>query len=100
MNVIFDSSPSELYVEDLLKSCDKFDLIVLDPPRGGAKGILKAAGKLSPEKIIYVSCDPPTLARDLRTLKEIGYRLLKIRPFDMFPQTYHIESLVLLLRVL
>jgi len=99
-NVIFDCSPSELYVEESLKRDDKFDLVILDPPREGAKGILKALGLLSPKKIIYGSCDPPTLARDLKTLNEIGYRVLKIRPFDMFPQTYHIESLALLSRLI
>jgi 23S rRNA (uracil1939-C5)-methyltransferase len=98
-NVTFDSYPSELYIAELLKRGDKFDLVILDPPREGAKGILKALGELSPKKIIYVSCDPPTLARDLKTLTEIGYKLIKIRPFDMFPETYHIESLTLLVRV-
>ncbi|MGH7799740.1 MAG: 23S rRNA (uracil(1939)-C(5))-methyltransferase RlmD [Thermodesulfobacteriota bacterium] len=98
-NVIFDCSPSELYVEESLKRGDKFDLVILDPPREGAKEILKALGLISPKKIIYVSCDPPTLARDLKMLTEFGYKLIKIRPFDMFPQTYHIESLALLVRV-
>ena len=99
-NVNFDCSPSELYAEESLIRGDKFDLVILDPPREGAKGILKALGLLSPRKIIYVSCDPPTLARDLKTLTEIGYNLIKIRPFDMFPQTYHIESLALLSRLI
>jgi len=98
-NVIFDCSPSELYVEESLKRGDKFDLVIIDPPREGAKEILKALGLLSPKKIIYVSCDPPTLARDLKTLTELGYKLIKIRPYDMFPETYHIESLALLVRV-
>ena len=99
-NVNFDCSPSELYAEESLIRGDKFDLVILDPPREGAKGILKALGLLSPRKIIYVSCDPPTLARDLKTLTEIGYKLIKIRPYDMFPQTYHIESLALLSRLI
>lgn len=99
MNVTLDSSPSELYAEESLKRGDKFDLVILDPPREGAKELLKALGELSPEKIIYVSCDPSTLARDLKMLADVGYRLMKIRPFDMFPHTYHIESLALLLRV-
>jgi len=98
-NVVFDASPSELFIEESLKRNDRFDLVILDPPREGAKEILKGLSELSPEKIIYVSCDPPTLARDLKTLRELGYRILKIRPFDMFPQTYHIESLALLLKI-
>jgi 23S rRNA (uracil1939-C5)-methyltransferase len=99
MNVVFDPSPAEFFLEQSLKSGDKFDVIVLDPPREGAKETLKGLGRLSPEKIIYISCDPPTLARDLKMLTEIGYRVLKIRPFDMFPETYHIESLALLVKV-
>ena len=99
-NVIFDPTPAELFVEESLKRDDKFDLVVLDPPREGAKGILKGLVELSPEKIIYVSCDPPTLARDLKTLTEFGYKLIRIRPFDMFPQTYHIESVALLSRLI
>jgi 23S rRNA (uracil1939-C5)-methyltransferase len=95
-NVLFDSSPAELFVEESLKCGDKFDLVILDPPREGAKEILKGLVELSPNKIIYVSCDPPTLARDLKTLTQMGYRVLKIRPFDMFPETYHIESIALI----
>src|SRR4030065_142791 len=99
-NVLFDPTPAELFVEESLKRDDKLDLVVLEPPREGAKGILKGLVELSPEKIIYVSCDPPTLARDLKTLTEFGYKLIKIRPFDMFPQTYHIESVALLSRLI
>ncbi len=97
-NAVFDASPSELFIEEAVGRGDKFDLIILDPPREGAKGVLKGISKLSPERIIYVSCDPPTLARDLKMLAELGYRTLKIRPFDMFPQTYHIESVALVSR--
>jgi 23S rRNA (uracil1939-C5)-methyltransferase len=99
MNVVFDASPSELFVEEAVRRGNKFDLIILDPPREGAKEILKGISKLSSEKIIYVSCDPPTLARDLKTLTELGYQTLKIRPFDMFPQTYHIESVALVSKI-
>jgi 23S rRNA (uracil1939-C5)-methyltransferase len=97
-NAVFDASPSEAFVEKSARRGDKFNLIILDPPREGAKEVLKGISELSPEKIIYVSCDPPTLARDLKTLDELGYRTLKIRPFDMFPQTYHIESVALILK--
>ncbi|KAB2834210.1 MAG: hypothetical protein F9K51_02255, partial [Candidatus Dadabacteria bacterium] len=48
--------------------------------------------------VIYISCDPATLSRDIRSLKDAGYRLERLKPFDMFPQTYHIESLSLLVR--
>ncbi|HWP92832.1 MAG TPA: 23S rRNA (uracil(1939)-C(5))-methyltransferase RlmD [Thermodesulfobacteriota bacterium] len=98
-NVTFEAIPSEFLVEKSLNRKDKFDLVVLDPPREGAKEVINGIIKLRPTKIIYVSCDPPTLARDLKMLKESGYRIIKIKLFDLFPQTYHIESLALLLKI-
>lgn len=76
----------------------RFDRLLLDPPRAGAKEILPALLALSPERIVYVSCDPATLARDLRTLVEGGYRLRTAQPIDMFPQTFHLEGVVSLER--
>jgi 23S rRNA (uracil1939-C5)-methyltransferase len=77
----------------------RFDLIVLDPPREGARDILDGLIKLSPKRMIYVSCNPSTLARDLKILTKKDYRVETIRPFDMFPQTFHIESVVLLSKI-
>lgn len=76
------------------------DLVVLDPPREGV-GIqaLKLLIGLRPERLHYVSCSPPTLARDLGFLADHGYRLISIELFDLFPQTYHIESLARLTRM-
>ena len=71
-------------------------LIVLDPPRAGCKTILDRVVRLEPEKIIYVSCEPTTLARDLRLFSERGYLLQKLGLIDMFPQTYHMEAVGLL----
>jgi len=70
--------------------------IVLDPPRAGCKTILDRVVRLEPEKIIYVSCEPTTLARDLRLFSERGYLLQKLGLIDMFPQTYHMEAVGLL----
>ena len=78
------------------KPAEKQELIVLDPPRNGAKEIIKSIIDISPNKILYVSCNPTTLARDVKELTGAGYKLMKIQPFDMFAQTYHIESLSLL----
>ncbi len=76
-----------------------FDLVVLDPPRAGAFQVVKELCELRPMRILYVSCDPQTLARDLVPLIHGGYRLEWARAYDLFPQTYHTESLALLTRI-
>jgi tRNA/tmRNA/rRNA uracil-C5-methylase (TrmA/RlmC/RlmD family) len=75
----------------------EIDVIILDPPRAGcSKMILESIASMQPRKIIYVSCNPATQARDIKFLCENGYNLLRLLPFDMFPQTQHIEVLGLL----
>ncbi len=79
---------------------DKLDAAVLDPPRGGCEpGALDALIAQRPRRIVFVSCDPATLARDLRSLCSAGYRVERIQPVDMFPQTYHIETVVQISRL-
>lgn len=71
------------------------DLVLLDPPRVGAESVvIKRIGKLAPSRISYVSCDPATLARDLKKLIADGYEIDSIAAFDLFPQTHHIETVV------
>lgn len=78
---------------------EPFDLVVLDPPRTGAdREVVRSLLRLAPPRIIYVSCDPITLARDLSILLNNGYRLQSSQAFDLFPQTYHLESVSLLVR--
>lgn len=86
-------------VEHVLSSWDreKPHLIVLDPPRTGSKTILDHIVKIKPRKIIYVSCEPTTFARDLHLFSERGYALQRLSLIDMFPQTYHMEVVGLLL---
>jgi 23S rRNA (uracil1939-C5)-methyltransferase len=75
------------------------DLLVLDPPRSGAgKQIVSEIARLGPRRLTYVSCDPATLARDARHLIECGYSLQEVQPIDLFPQTYHVESVALFVR--
>jgi 23S rRNA (uracil1939-C5)-methyltransferase len=73
-----------------------FDTIILDPPRSGAAETVPEICRLNPASIIYISCDPSTLARDCGQLSERGYCVKESVPVDMFPQTYHIESVTLL----
>lgn len=81
------------------KTKRKFDAVILDPPRKGcSKESLDEAYRLSKGKIIYVSCNPATLARDLKYLKEKGCTIESIQPFDMFCHTYHIENVVIINR--
>jgi 23S rRNA (uracil1939-C5)-methyltransferase len=81
-------------LKGLLEREEKVDIIILDPPRAGAtKKIIERIIAFSPEKIIYVSCNPTTLARDIEILQEGGYLLNRLQPIDLFPQTYHIESI-------
>ncbi len=75
-----------------------FDTVLLDPPRAGAGDAVSGIVRTRPDKIIYVSCDPSTLARDCGLLAGCGYGVISSVPIDMFPQTYHIESVTLLCR--
>jgi 23S rRNA (uracil1939-C5)-methyltransferase len=77
----------------------KPDVVIIDPPRSGMhKTTVDDVIQLNPEKIIYVSCNPATQARDIKLMVEAGYNLKKMKPVDMFPHTYHIENVALLLK--
>jgi 23S rRNA (uracil1939-C5)-methyltransferase len=74
----------------------KYDTVIMDPPRTGAVNLLSGINRINPDKIVYVSCNSSTLARDLQVLQNSGYMLKSFKMFDMFPQTYHIETVACL----
>lgn len=81
----------------LEKSGEKPDVIILDPPRKGCDdNTLTACAAMSPERIVMISCNPATAARDCKRLSELGYSVNKVRPFDLFPRTSHVECVALL----
>ena len=97
-NITGHSGSAEDVSESL--SDKKFETVVLDPPRTGCDPrVIAAIIKISPQKIVYVSCGPATLARDIKSLMSNGYAIRNIQPFDMFPQTGHVETVVLMSRV-
>ena len=83
----------------LYKQGVRADVVVVDPPRSGCDPIvLETFARMNPERIVYVSCNPASLARDIAVLDELGYRAEEVQPVDMFPQTSHVESVALLRR--
>jgi len=94
---IYLKSAKNMLIE-LIKENFKADCIILDPPRGGCPEIINLLPLVLPETIIYISCDPPALARDLKNLIKFGFGVVSIRLFDMFPQTYHLETVTVLRR--
>ncbi len=94
---------AEFIVGDVVKVLPRIfepaDIVIVDPPRAGCdKKVLETFAAMQPEKIIYVSCNPATLARDLKILYELGYQTKKIQPVDMFPFTSHVESVAQLVK--
>ena len=75
---------------------DNIDLVVMDPPRSGSYQVIKQLSHVRPQKILYISCNPATLTRDLIPLVKGGYKVITSRPYDFFPHTWHIESMTLL----
>ncbi len=98
MNVITIKNDVENEVIKSFNLKKKYDVILIDPPRIGAKDIITYLPRLGAHTIAYLSCNPATLARDLQILVNNGFSLEKVIPFDMFPQTFHIESLAILRR--
>lgn len=98
-NIDFFTADAEAGAARLVRSKIKPDVVIVDPPRKGcSKNTLNAIAVMSPKRLVYVSCDPATLARDCAYMKEQGYEINEVQPVDMFPQTTHVETVVLLSR--
>ena len=96
-NTEFYNADAGEFLADAAASNEKYDVVIMDPPRSGSTGkFLKSVAKLAPKTVVYVSCNPETLARDLMFLVRNGYKVKKIQPVDMFPHTNHVETVVLL----
>lgn len=96
--VEFEAGDVTRALDHLLKRGALYDSVLVDPPRSGAKSALEALARLARRQIVLISCDPVTLARDLKVLVALGFEVERIAAWDMFPQTHHVESLVVLKR--
>lgn len=98
-NAHFFAGDARLALPELLERAGKPDVVVVDPPRAGlSQKVVRRIIDASPKRLVYVSCNPTTLAPNAAQLVEAGWRLVKVRPVDMFPQTPHIECVALLER--
>ncbi|MFM8884080.1 MAG: 23S rRNA (uracil(1939)-C(5))-methyltransferase RlmD, partial [Solirubrobacterales bacterium] len=98
-NATFIEGNVRVVLKELAEGPARPDLVVVDPPRSGlARKAVARIAEAAPKRIVYVSCNPTTLAPDAAQLAEGGYRLVRVRPVDMFPQTPHIECVALLER--
>ncbi|MFQ7792780.1 MAG: 23S rRNA (uracil(1939)-C(5))-methyltransferase RlmD [Acutalibacteraceae bacterium] len=96
-NTEFYNADAGEFLADAAASNEKYDVVIMDPPRSGSTvKFLNSVVKLAPKTVVYVSCNPETLARDLMFLVRNGYKVKKIQPVDMFPHTNHVETVVML----
>jgi len=98
-NVRFFAGDVRLALRELVEKAKRPDVLVVDPPRAGlSQKVVRRVIEASPRRIVYVSCNPTTLAPNAAQLVEAGYVLRRVRPVDMFPQTPHVECVALLER--
>jgi 23S rRNA (uracil1939-C5)-methyltransferase len=99
LNARFYAGDIRLAMRELVEQAGRPDVVVVDPPRAGlSQKVVRRIVEAQPSRIVYVSCNPTTLAPNAAQMVEAGYRLVRVRPVDMFPQTPHIESVALLER--
>ena len=96
-NIRFINDDAGKYMVSLAEKKESIDVVIMDPPRSGSdEAFLSSVVKLSPKRVVYVSCNPETLARDLKYLTNKGYKVTEATPYDMFPHTAHTEMVVTL----
>ena len=96
-NIRFYCNDAGRFLVNMAEQGENADVVIMDPPRSGStEEFMDAVGKLGAGKVVYVSCNPETLARDVRYVKKLGYRAVEAWPVDMFPETDHVETVVLL----
>jgi len=99
-NTQFYTGDAEVVMPKLYKEGVRPDVVVIDPPRKGCEeSVLKTIADMNPKRVVYVSCKPSTMARDLKILGDFGYKVSKVQPVDMFPHTLHVECVVKLSRI-
>ena len=99
-NIRFFNDDAGKFMVEMAQKGDTADVVIMDPPRTGSdEAFMSSVVKLSPKKVVYVSCGPDTLARDLKYFTSHGYKVKECTPFDCFPMTEHIESVCLLSKV-
>ena len=98
-NVEFIRGKSEDKIQSIIKDY-KAETVIVDPPRKGLeKSLIEVISKSQVEKVIYVSCNPTTLVRDLKLFTENGFEVVEVEGYDMFPNTVHVETVVLMYRI-
>jgi len=97
-NVRFVQGDSEKIANGFVREAERFDRLLVDPPRTGAPGVGKWASGILASRVVYVACDPASLARDAKDLAGQGFRPLALQVFDLFPQTHHVEALMVFTR--
>ncbi len=97
--VFYAGDMAKVLNEEFIRKNGRPDVVITDPPRAGMhEKVIRQLLKAAPQRIVYISCNPATQARDI-TLMNNDYKVVKIQPVDMFPQTHHVENIVLLERV-
>jgi len=99
IDAVFVRSGVGEYLAEMRGGRDRFSRVIIDPPRSGCgSGVVRGIAALDPDRIIYISCAPDTLARDCAVFSSCGYKVVRCRAIDMFPQTYHVEVVTTFLR--